>query len=139
MKLSALCCCMKRARVSPSTLQTCGWCFHVPAGGKFCPNTTAMLDCPPGHFCKAGSSKATLCPPLLGCPANTETPTDNMLGVVLNGAMFLLLALTWQAMQLYHQLVRRLSRRERMKLMWNRQKNAPEVRQQPWPWPVQQT
>jgi hypothetical protein len=86
-----------------------------------------MLDCPPGHFCKAGSSKATLCPPLLGCPANTETPTDNLLGVVLNGAMFLLLALTWQAMQLYQQLMRRLSRRERMKVMWNRQKNAPEV------------
>jgi len=97
------------------------------AGGKYCPDTTSMLDCQPGHFCKSGSSKMMPCPPLLGCPANTESPTDNWLGFALDGVLFLLLALTWQATQLYNQLMRRLSSRERMKILWNSRTIAPEV------------
>lgn len=103
-------------------------CGVAAAGGRYCPNTTAMLDCPEGHSCKVGSSKVTACPPLLGCPAHTEAPLNNWLGFALDGAMFLLLALTWQAMQLYNQIMRRLSRRERMKVMWNSRTNVPEVR-----------
>jgi hypothetical protein len=86
-----------------------------------------MLDCKPGHFCKRGSSAMTPCPPLLGCPSNTEAPVDNKLGFALNAVMLLLLAVTWQAMQLYNSITRRLSRRERMKIMWNSRTNAPEV------------
>jgi hypothetical protein len=64
---------------------------------------------------------------MLGCPANTVSPVDNWLGFALDGAMFLLLAVTWQAMQLYNQIMRRLSRRERMKIQWNSRTIAPEV------------
>lgn len=104
-----------------------GFCCVAGAGGKYCPDTTSMLDCQPGHFCKSGSSKMLPCPPLLGCPANTESPTDNWLGFALDGALFLLLALTWQATQLYNQLMRRLSSKERMKILWNSKAIAPEV------------
>jgi hypothetical protein len=103
-------------------------CRHVCLqGGRYCPNTTAMLDCQAGHFCKSGSSKMQECPPLLGCPPGTESPTDNKLGFALNACLFLLLAITWQATQLYSSLMRRLSRRERMKVMWNSKTSSPEV------------
>jgi hypothetical protein len=67
------------------------------------------------------------CPPLLGCPPGTESPIDNKLGFALNAGLLLLLAITWQATQLYNSLMRRLSRRERMKIMWNSKTIAPEV------------
>jgi hypothetical protein len=71
------------------------------------------------------------CPPLLGCPAKTESPTDNWLGFAVDAAMFLLLVIMWQATRLYNRLMRRLNHKERMRLMWTIKSIAPEVRWSP--------
>jgi hypothetical protein len=97
------------------------------SGGRFCPNTTTMLECEAGHSCKAGSSAMARCPLLLGCPAGSEAPTDNWLGFALDGALFALLWLLWQATQLYSQLMRRLGSKERLRITLNSDTYAPEV------------
>ncbi|KAF6254331.1 hypothetical protein COO60DRAFT_1703369 [Scenedesmus sp. NREL 46B-D3] len=57
--------------------------------------------------------------------SGTETPTDNYIGFVLDGCLFLLLALMWHVSKVYNALVRRLSSRERVRVMWH--KMAPQV------------
>eukprot|EP00879_Flechtneria_rotunda_P031195 GHRR01034055.1.p1 GENE.GHRR01034055.1~~GHRR01034055.1.p1 ORF type:complete len:597 (+),score=153.10 GHRR01034055.1:108-1898(+) len=94
-------------------------------GGSYCPDPTTKLPCKEGYYCKQGSSKMTACPPLVSCPTGTEAPTDNWLGLVLDGCMFLLLGLLWHISQVYNRLMRRLSNRERVRIMWH--KTHPEV------------
>eukprot|EP00775_Hariotina_reticulata_P010763 gene10763-10919_t len=94
-------------------------------GGSYCPNPLQRLPCKEGHFCKRGSSRMTACPALASCPAGTETPTDNWLGFVLDGCLFLLLGLLWNVSQMYNHVMRRLSSRERVKVMWH--KSYPKI------------
>lgn len=51
-------------------------------GGSFCPNTTARLPCPAGHFCRQGSSEPERCPPGAFCPPQTEFVENNLTGGV---------------------------------------------------------
>jgi hypothetical protein len=66
------------------------------------------------------------CPALTHCPEGTETPTDNYIGFVLDGCLFLLLALMWHVSKVYNALMQRLNSRERVRVMWN--KMSPQVR-----------
>lgn len=89
-------------------------------GGNYCPDPVTRKTCTEGHFCKQGSSKLTACPALASCPAGTDTPQDNYLGFVLDGCLFALLAVMYNLSQLYHRIMRRLNRRERVRIMWHK-------------------
>lgn len=87
-------------------------------GGHFCPNTTAMLSCPPGHFCRQGSTEPDRCPPGVACPAFTEIPENNLNGVTVDALLFGLLWLSWLVSRQYNRVLQRLSKRERLKITW---------------------
>lgn len=54
-----------------------------------------QMPCPEGHYCKRGSTKPTRCPPLMTCPEQSEVPSDNYAGLVLDLAMFAFLWVVW--------------------------------------------
>jgi hypothetical protein len=94
-------------------------------GGRYCPDPLTNMPCKAGHFCKQGSSRMSACPALTHCPEGTETPTNNYIGFVLDGCLFLLLALMWHVSKVYNALMQRLNSRERVRVMWH--KMAPQV------------
>ncbi|DBA93405.1 TPA: hypothetical protein ACH3X2_003675 [Trebouxia sp. C0005] len=84
--------------------------------GHYCPNTTAQIPCPRGYYCKTGSTKPTKCPPLMTCPEKSEVPSDNYAGMVLDLAMFVGLWVVWMLYRWYHRLLRKLSKKQRLKM-----------------------
>lgn len=64
------------------------------APGYYCPNISAQVPCPEGHFCKAFSTAPKRCPWLATCLAESGS-ADLSLGGFL--AMFLILGLLWLA------------------------------------------
>ncbi|KAL4448129.1 hypothetical protein ABPG75_005348 [Micractinium tetrahymenae] len=87
-------------------------------GGHFCPNTTSMLGCPPGQFCRQGSTEPSRCPPGVACPAATEIPDQNYTGVTVDALLFGVLWLAWLTSRQYNRVLQRLSRRERIRITW---------------------
>ncbi|KAL4449383.1 hypothetical protein ABPG77_007027 [Micractinium sp. CCAP 211/92] len=87
-------------------------------GGSYCPNTTAMHGCPPGQFCRQGSTEPSRCPPGVACPAGTEIPDQNYTGVTVDALLFGVLWLAWLTSRQYNRVLQRLSRRERIRITW---------------------
>lgn len=87
-------------------------------GGRYCPNTTAMQGCPPGHFCRQGSTEPSRCPPGVACPAGTEIPDQNYTGVTVDALLFGVLWLAWLTSRQYNRVLQRLSRKERIRITW---------------------
>ena len=70
---------------------------HPCDAGSFCENTTQEATCPRGHFCRPGSNKPKVCPPLTICKEGTTVPHSDMIAVsiVVSAAVLLWAALYW--------------------------------------------
>ena len=70
---------------------------HPCDAGSFCENTTKEATCPRGHFCRPGSNKPKVCPPLTICNEGTNVPHSDMIAVsiVVSAAVLLWAALYW--------------------------------------------
>lgn len=79
---------------SSSTLLSPAKCMQACAAGYYCPNSSTILPCPKGSFCKWYSTLPKHCPWLATCPPGSES-ADLSLGGFL-GLMLILMVL-WLA------------------------------------------
>lgn len=88
--------------------------------GMYCPNTTTVLPCPRGYFCRQGSTKPERCPPGAVCLSRTEVPIGNFGGVTADAALLGLLGVLWAASAHRRRVLQRLGPNERLKITWKK-------------------
>ena len=69
--------------------------------GYYCPQTTAILTCPQGSFCKWWSKEPKSCPWLATCEAGAKSADLSLAGFFSMAAILLALWLTYMACDAY--------------------------------------